>query len=297
MLVEKPRILIVDDQKNDLKLLANLLRGDAQISLAKNGKQALDKVFKLQPDLVLLDVVMPEMDGFEVLKKLNERPATSQIPVVFISGQTDMVFEEKAFALGATDYLLKPLREVSTKARVKLYLQIARQRKLLQTTALIDPLTRLPNRKKFQEIFHIEWRATMRNQTWLSVALLEIQYRDINNWLIAEELMEKAASIISQKFNRSRDFVARYSDSEFVLLLPGCEPGGAEEICQKCRQAVTALQFEPALKAARGLSVVLGGVSLIPGKTQEPESLTALMSQNVHQAKQSLPGLSHWSVK
>ena len=111
MIQDKPSVLIVDDEKVNLKLLSDLLQDEAQIMLAKNGKQALEKAYRHIPDLILLDVVMPDMDGFDVIRELKSKTVTKMIPVIFVTGLTDVQFEEKGIALGANDYILKPFHE------------------------------------------------------------------------------------------------------------------------------------------------------------------------------------------
>ena len=155
----KPNVLIVDDEKTNLKILSDILKSEANVLIAKNGEQAISKAEQLVPTLILLDVVMPQMDGFDVIAALKSNERTHGIPVIFITGLSDVDNEERGFALGACDYIQKPFHATIVKARVKLHLQLARQRHLLEELANIDPLTSLANRRKFDQVLEHEWIA------------------------------------------------------------------------------------------------------------------------------------------
>lgn len=247
MLPKKSKILIVDDEKSNLRVLSELLGKDAEIMLAKSGMQALEKASKAHPDVILLDVVMPDMDGFEVLQRLKANPVTRLTPVVFITGLTDVQFEEKGLALGASDYIIKPIHEQLVKARVDLHLQLVKQRNLLETMAHIDPLTDLPNRRKYEEVVNLEWRAAVRYHTWFSMAIFNIddfkQFNASMGYATGDEVLSKIALMLSSQLKRARDFVARFSGQEFVVLLPGSEPQSAKQTIEKCKAALMGLQI------------------------------------------------------
>lgn len=129
---EKPRILIIDDEKSNLKILTELLSGDADVSVAKSAEQGLLKAKKLQPDLVLLDIVMPDVDGFEALKRLKEEPELSEVSVIFITGLDTADNEKYGLDLGALDYIRKPFNSAVVKSRVATHLKLIRQTKELR---------------------------------------------------------------------------------------------------------------------------------------------------------------------
>jgi response regulator RpfG family c-di-GMP phosphodiesterase len=131
--MNKPNVLLVDDEKANLKVLSDLLRNDVNIQLATSGKSAIKTAIKLLPDLILLDVVMPEMDGFETILALKANPLTEDIPIIFITGLNSADKEEQGLNLGAVDYIYKPFNQEVVKARVKTQLKIVRQRCELQT--------------------------------------------------------------------------------------------------------------------------------------------------------------------
>ncbi len=138
-----PKILIVDDERRNLKILTNLLRGEAEVSAAKDGEQALERVNTQLPDLILLDIVMPDMDGFEVLRQLKQDETTARIPVIFITGLSSPDEEKRGLTMGAQDYIYKPFCPEVVKSRVATQLKIARQTKQLQQAMLKEKMSAL----------------------------------------------------------------------------------------------------------------------------------------------------------
>lgn len=132
MAEERPRILIVDDEKANLKILSELLNSEAEVSVAKSGVQGIWKAEKLLPDLILLDIVMPEMDGFETIKKIKQSDSLSEVPVIFITGLDTADNEKYGLDLGALDYIRKPFNASVVKTRIATHLKLIRQTKTLK---------------------------------------------------------------------------------------------------------------------------------------------------------------------
>jgi len=151
---DKPRILIVDDEKMNLKVLADLLKEDYSPILARDGEQALQHAFgDSPPDLILLDVVMPQMGGYEVIKRLKNNDKTNHIPVIFVTSLDSVLDEEHGLKLGAVDYITKPFSPPIVKIRVHNHLRIVHQYRLLDQLAYLDGLTEISNRRRFDEYF------------------------------------------------------------------------------------------------------------------------------------------------
>lgn len=300
MLQENPTVLIVDDEKINLKLLGDLLQNDAQIMLARNGRQALDKAVKQLPDLILLDVIMPDMDGFEVLQELKARGATKLIPVIFVTGLTDVEFEEKGINLGASDYILKPFHDAVVRARVNLHLQLVRQRKMLEKLAHIDPLTELPNRRKFEEMLDVEWRTSVRSGGWISVALLNLDsFKRINQlfgYALGDEYLQRVAKVLSQQLMRAKDFVGRYSGQEFVFVLPSTDEKGAHNVMNRCQSAIESLRITVDVKSGQRLTAGIGGVSIAPVLHDSLSELMSKVDNMLHQARQRGSSQFCWEV-
>ena len=151
-------LLIVDDEKHNRSLLTELLRGDYRVILAKNGGQALERAREHQPDLILLDVLMPDMDGYRVIRELKNDDLTRDIPVIFVTALDSAGDEEHGLELGAVDYISKPFNPAIVRARIRNHLQSVRQRRLLEQLAMLDSLTDIPNRRRFAEVYEQEWR-------------------------------------------------------------------------------------------------------------------------------------------
>ena len=171
---DQQRVLIIDDEKPNLMILSEILRDEVEVILAKDGIQGVDKAVRYQPDLILLDVMMPGMDGFKVIEQLRRDARTSAIPVIFISALADAGHEEQGLMLGACDYVHKPFHSAIILARVRLHLQLTKQRALLEQLAHIDPLTEIANRRRYEEVLLTEWNAASRSHTRLSLVMVDI---------------------------------------------------------------------------------------------------------------------------
>ena len=124
----KPVILIVDDEIVNIELMGSVLEEDYEILFARSGEQAIEIAQNASPDLILLDVVMPDMDGFEVLRWLKSEPRTRHVPVIFVTSMDESTDEERGFALGAVDYIVKPVSPAIVRARVRTHIELKRQR-------------------------------------------------------------------------------------------------------------------------------------------------------------------------
>jgi len=243
----KPKVLIVDDETSNLKILREILRDEADIQVTKSGSQALELAKKQQPTVILLDVLMPGMDGFEVIKQLKSDEETRAIPVIFITGLKDVDNEEKGFSLGACDYIQKPFHAAIVLARVRLHLEMMQQRVLLTELAHIDPLTTLGNRRKFDNVLELEWSVAKRDQTCLAILMIDIDffklYNDNYGHSAGDEVIQRVGMALKMQFSRPRDFVGRYGGEEFVAILPNTSGELLQDKIQKCCDAIANLKI------------------------------------------------------
>jgi len=271
-------ILLVDDMPTNLKLL-NLYLGDHgyNIKFAKNGKEALQKVDEVSPDLILLDIVMPEMDGYETCKRLKENPRTAHIPILFMSALRDTVDKVKGFELGAVDYLTKPMHHQEVLARVNAHINlqqlqkalnkkskafeeqnvrlrsvIKKQRyterslkkanKTLYQLAVVDELTRIPNRRRLFEYLEYQWRCSAREKMPLSFFFCDVdyfkQYNDRLGHPAGDNYLRKLAQVLSKEIHRPADLVARYGGDEFAVVMPNTAIEGALYVARNMQAAV-----------------------------------------------------------
>ena len=166
---ERPKLLIVDDQPVNIQALYQVFSASCDVFMATSGQQALDVCRQKSPDLILLDVVMPDMDGIEVCRKLKSEPETRDVPVIFVTSQDSPEEETLGLEVGAVDFITKPVNPAVVKARVKTHLMLKIQADALRELASVDGLTGIANRRRFDERIEAEWRACRRTEQPLSV--------------------------------------------------------------------------------------------------------------------------------
>lgn len=262
-------VLVVDDEKQNRDLLTELLREDCRVILAKNGSQALERAHELQPDLILLDVLMPDMSGHEVIQTLKNDDATRHIPVIFISALDSPEDEERGLDLGAVDYIAKPFHPSIVRKRVRNHLLSVHHRHLLENLAMIDSLTEIANRRRYDEMLESEWRRCARNASPLSLAIIDVDhfkaYNDHLGHAAGDQVLRRIAQTLSRLVRRPGDLVARYGGEEFVLLLPGTDAPSARQLGDDIRTEIEALQLpHPASPVASVITVSLGGMTVMP---------------------------------
>ena len=287
---QRPVILIVDDEKSNLKILYDLLRNEVKVILAKEGKQALHKARTQKPDLILLDVIMPQMDGFEVIRALKQDSETSSIPVIFISSLNDVSNEGTGFELGACDYIHKPFHRDIVRARVRLHLKLQQQRLLLEQWANIDPLTSIANRRKFDERLQTDWQHCLEQNLPLSLVMIDIdyfkQYNDSFGHAAGDTVLEQVATTLANNLDPETDLVARYGGEEFVLILPGQSAAEARQKAEVCWQAIKALRIPHQREDdIKWVTVSMGGIAGHPHCDRTPFDALDAADNMLYEAK------------
>lgn len=238
----RPRLLVVDDQPANVQVLYRLFSADHQVLMATGGEQALKVCAEQQPDLVLLDVVMPGMDGYQVCALLRADPLTLDIPVIFVTGESDEEAETRGLEVGAVDFITKPVNPHIVRARVRTHLTLKAQSDLLREWVYIDGLTRIANRRFFDERMTAEWARAARQGTPLSVLLIDVDYfkayNDHHGHLAGDECLRRVASELRAVLKRQTDLLARYGGEEFVCLLPDTDLDGALRVAGQMREAL-----------------------------------------------------------
>lgn len=231
-----PEILIVDDDTSVVLALGKVLGKIGHTRFATDGQQALALIQRSPPDLILLDMEMPGMNGLQVCAALKADPETADIPVLFITSHTESAFEEMVFNAGAADYVPKPLNPLVVAARVNIHL--AYRTALAQLTALAtkDGLTGLNNRRSFDDKLAHEWKRALRQKLPLALVMLDIdefkKYNDHFGHLEGDACLKSVAAVLHRSVRRPADFVARYGGEEFVLILPDTDMEGVEEMAR-----------------------------------------------------------------
>ncbi|SEA27608.1 GGDEF domain-containing protein [Alkalimonas amylolytica] len=296
----RQRVLIIDDQKTNLKVLGDILRQDVDVMLAQSAEQGLRKAIEYQPDLILLDVLMPETSGFELIKTLKHQSLTSGIPVIFITALNDSSHEEQGLHLGACDYIYKPFHTAIVQARVRLHLQLARQRRMLEQLAHIDPLTGIANRRKYAQVLDLYWRSAARQQSSLSIVMLDIdhfkEYNDHYGHAAGDKVLHLVANTLKNSLKRPNDFIARYGGEEFVILLPESNEDGSRQLIEFCLQQVKDLHIPHDYSPVSDIiTLSAGGVSCMPAQHQQLEAAIKPADDMLYQAKQQGKNQLRWA--
>lgn len=264
---KKQCILIVDDSKVSLKTLAAIFMDEWRIKVALDGHEALRIAdSEDQPDLILLDISMPGMDGYETCRRLKASPTTKEIPVIFITGREETEDEEHGLTLGAIDYVVKPVHPAIIRIRVKNHLELKQLRDRLKEQTLVDGLTGLANRRRFDEQLKMEWNRAQRHGKPLALIMIDIdhfkRYNDSYGHLQGDDCLKAVAATLRGGARRLSDLVARWGGEEFVCLLPETESAQAAVIANEMRQGVQDLHLEhgdsetsPFVSVSLGLSV------------------------------------------
>ena len=291
-MADRQRILIVDDERLNRKVLTELLEDRHDIVVAKNGPQALQWVkTNTDIDLILLDIMMPGMDGYDVLVQLKQIDHARDIPVIFISARDTAEDEERGLRLGAADYISKPFHAAVVRLRVETHLRIVRQHKLLETLAGHDGLTEIPNRRLFDQVLEKELARSARCGSPLSVAMIDVdffkQYNDCYGHAQGDHVLKSVAQVLCNTLSRKTDFVARYGGEEFALILPDTDIAGAAELGEKIRLTVEAMKIAHDKSAvADCVTLSIGGITALQVPSC-PTNLLELADARLYEAKQT----------
>lgn len=242
-----PSLLIVDDDTSAIRILSKAIGSLGKVRFATNGPDALRAAQEQRPDLVLLDAEMPGMGGFEVCERMKTEMELRDVPVIFITSHTEANMEEAGLALGAVDFIGKPIRPAIVNARVKTHLHLKLAMDRLNLLAQTDGLTGLANRRFLDQTIEREWLRTRRNGQPFSLLLMDIdyfkRYNDRNGHLQGDQCLIAVAHALRACINRPADLVARYGGEEFAVLLPETDHVGACRMAEQLGDAVRHLNI------------------------------------------------------
>lgn len=286
----RPKLLVVDDQPINIRIINELFRADCDLHMATHGEQAIAVSKTLQPDLILLDIMMDGMDGLEVCRRLKLDPATADIPVIFITAKREEDDEALGLELGAVDYISKPLNSAIVRARVKTHLTLKLQNDYLKGLARVDGLTGIPNRRAFDVRLAQAWSQACREGGTLSLMMIDIdyfkRYNDHFGHVQGDECLRQVAKAIAQSVNRPYDMAARFGGEEFACVLPETTLQGALILAEKIQSRLSQLAIaHPGSEVSEWVSLSIGVASLQPRVDREPSELIALADQQLYQAK------------
>ncbi|MDR0476281.1 MAG: diguanylate cyclase, partial [Treponema sp.] len=258
---------------------------------AKSGEEVAERVKDNLPDLILLDIMLPGIDGFEVLRRLKEAPETMGIPVMFISGLTSEANEEKGLLMGAVDYICKPFNTAIVMARVKTHIQIVHQMRTIERLGLVDPLTDIPNRRCFDDRILVEWRRAQRAGSSISLLTLDVdKFKDYNDtWghPQGDVLLKTVSHIFTLATRRPGDISARVGGEEFCILLSDTNLEAALKIAEDIRSQIEQLIIPtPDRAVTTRVTISIGVASCVPDKNVDVADFVSDSDKNLYKAKQ-----------
>ncbi len=288
----KPKLLLVDDQPINIQVMYRCFAGDYQVFMATSGEQALSLCRSNPPDLILLDVVMPGLDGFEVCKLLKADPITQHIPVIFVTAHTDSVQETYGLSIGAIDFIAKPVNPDVVRARVKTHLTLKFQSDLLRKLVFLDGLTGAFNRRYFDQQICTEWGRAARNNTPMSLILLDVDFfklfNDSYGHQAGDDALRAVANALKSCLRRPADLVARYGGEEFACVLPETSYLDALAIADELERKIRSLAIaHKNSNVAEVLTISLGLATRVGSSPSEVQDLIALADNLLYQAKHS----------
>ncbi|RCJ33850.1 diguanylate cyclase response regulator [Nostoc punctiforme NIES-2108] len=291
-------VLIVDDEPFIRLILRHFLEREGyQIAEAQNGIEAINVFKQLHPDIVLLDAIMPDMDGFECCTQLELLDCNKHTPILMITGLDDQESVDRAFTVGAIDFVTKPIHWAVLRQRVKRLIQQSQlQQKLeavnleLQRLVTIDGLTQIANRRRFEEYFSQEWQLLKREQRPLSLILCDVDffklYNDTYGHRVGDRCLQKIAQAIKDMIKRPGDLVARYGGEEFAVILPNTDTKGATHVADEICHAVRGLAIpHQNSQVSPYVTISVGFTTEIPQPDSDLEEMIATADRALYKAK------------
>lgn len=290
MLNPRRSVLIVDDIPSNIQILGEILKDECRVIFATSGEDALFTARTQNPDLILLDIMMPGMDGYQVCALLKSDPQTREIPVIFVSALDKEQHEAVGLDLGAIDYIAKPINPRLVRLRVRNHLELKGLKDHYKDLSCLDGLTGIPNRRQFEEFLNREWRRCGRSGLPLSLIMMDVdqfkRYNDHYGHGAGDEVLTRIAAALTGSRRRPADFLARFGGEEFACVLPETDRRGAALMGRKLQERVTGLKIPHSYSdVADHLTLSLGGATAIPTREGGPQSLFEAADGNLYKAK------------
>jgi diguanylate cyclase (GGDEF)-like protein len=283
-------VLVIDDSPINIRHLHDILGRDYDVLASVDGEEGIAIAAARVPDLILLDVTMPQLDGYQVCARLKDDPRTSAIPIIFITARDEDEEEARGLLIGAIDYIVKPVRPSIVLARVRNHIELKRSRDLLERLATLDPLTGIHNRRSFDDYLEFEWQRCQRESSPISCIIADIDhfkaFNDNHGHPRGDTCLIAVANALQSAVTRSTDLVARYGGEEFGCVLPQTGAQGALRVAQKMVRAVTGLAIEHRHSPGNDtVSVSVGVVTMTPSPGESPVVMLRAADEALYDAK------------
>ena len=286
---KKGSVLIVDDSNGNIIALTDILKSEYTIYAAKNGQKAVELAEEFLPNVILLDIVMPEMDGYETIAMLKSSEKAKDIPVVFITSLNNFEDEEKGLELGAADYISKPFSPAIVKLRVGNQIKMFELLHSIEQLSLEDQLTGIPNRRSFDRQISREWKRAARDKKLLSILLMDIDkfkvYNDTYGHQQGDIALQSFAKVFDKTLKRPGDFGARWGGEEFIALLPDTDLKSALDIAEQIRKNTEDTEILCADGLTTKVTVSIGVNTYTPGDSNTIDSLISGADTALYAAK------------
>lgn len=287
----KLMILLVDDAPTNIQMLNETLKDGYHLFFATNGRDALRIASESLPDLILLDVIMPDMDGYEVCRTLKADPLMRDIPIIFITAMNQQEDEAIGLELGAVDYIAKPFNSTIVRLRIRNQIELKRQRDLLARLSHLDGLTGIPNRRALDDALGRELRRGSRSLRPLSLLMMDIDYfkayNDNCGHLAGDDCLRAVAQSLKVSLGRAADFVGRYGGEEFLAILPETDEIGAMIVANEILAGVASLCIpHPASPLGAKVTISIGVATAVAQRDVQQGNLLQDADKALYQAKQ-----------
>ncbi|KXI27032.1 diguanylate cyclase [Paraglaciecola hydrolytica] len=271
--LSQSKILVVDDQPINIQTVYNILSDDYVVLAATSGKDAFKVCEKNIPDLILLDVVMPEMSGLEFCQQLKQRSDTKGIPVIFVTSINQQEEENECWVCGGIDFITKPVNPMTLKNRVKAQLTLKYQKDLLLKLVYVDGLTSIFNRRYFDTHFEKLSNEVERSHRDTAIVMVDIDYFKLYNdrygHVLGDSTLKQVALLIQNSLQRPADLVSRYGGEEFVVVLPETEVDGAVAVAERIRTSLLKKQIEHLTSEYKVVTVSIGISTFLTCKSKQ----------------------------
>lgn len=296
----KNQILVVDDDPVVSRVVECVLDDFCECHSVTSGLEVYSRALELQPDLILLDVMLPGMNGYDVCQQLKDDPSTASIPVVFLTSRRDFHDERLGLRLGAVDYLNKPLTPDLLRLRIRNQLNATAGLRQFHRESRQDALTGIGNRRVFDDALNTSMPLAVQKNCSLSLLLLDIDhFKGFNDYFghwAGDQALKSVAVAIRDEVKSHSGLVARYGGEEFACIFMGATADEIEQVMQKLCARIASLGIEnPGQPGAGALTISIGGVYLPPGTFTTKRHFMTQADQLLYQAKRS--GRNRYSFK